>query len=216
MGAAALRYELGRDHTYEFVEGVVEHERAPGIYIIPPPSRYTSINSILGIESLAPFEDQFFAYYDFSSSESFDRALYDLREYLHNEGPFDGLIAFSQGASLASAILIDQSESPNKLRCAIFFCGRTPFVDVAKPRIPDSTEVGIMDKKPIISIPTVHIWGRDDHIEPGQPEALSKLCCSQDKYTYIHAGGHEVPGAKDKEGLIESANAIKKMIARLL
>lgn len=145
-------------------------------------------------------------------------AIIDLKNYLEKEGPFDGVMAFSQGASLVSALLcLNIRPYTCTIRCAVFFCGRTPFIDFRDIE-PTNSAFGKnlgQDGVEKIEMPTAHIWGLNDEIEPGQGAELSKLCRPQNRHIYVHAGGHEVPGSKDQEGLIESANAIRSMLAEL-
>ncbi|KAI1084494.1 serine hydrolase FSH [Whalleya microplaca] len=199
LQTAALRYELGGDHTYTFVEGVVSQDKAPGI------------------ESIAASEDLCFAYYKPHCAKSFSKAVMDLETFLKTDGPFDGVMTFSQGASLASAILIESLRlHESGLRCGVFFCGRLPYIDAGTPPpcSPHTATPGASAWE-TIDMPTVHIWGAKDNIEPGQSLALSKLCCPEQRHVHIHSGGHEVPGPRDKEGLVESANAIRKMLLQL-
>lgn len=128
-----------------------------------------------------------------------------LESYIASDGPFDGIVAFSQGASLAAALLVDESRLQRSgLRCAIFLCGRLPFVDA-----------GASHSHTTIEIATAHIWGAKDEMEPGQGLALRELCRPERRREHVHGGGHEVPGARDKEDLTESANAIRRMLAQL-
>lgn len=66
-----------------------------------------------------------------------------------------------------------------------------------------------------ISIPTAHIWGVKERGDFGGPQALQQLCDPQTGYFHEHKGSHEVPGAKNKKDLIQSANAIKRMLLSL-
>lgn len=50
----------------------------------------------------------------------------DLEEYVKSEGPFDGVLAFSQGAALA-AMLIARDTFPAPFAFAVFICGGPPF-----------------------------------------------------------------------------------------
>lgn len=167
-----------------------------------------------GIENLAADDEQCFAYYKPYCIESFEKAMADLERYIATDGPFDGIMAFSQGASLAAAILADKNQLQRlRLRCGIFLCGRLPFTD-AGYRYPHTT-ISPQDMELRIGIPTAHIWGAEDKQEPGQGLALSELCRPEWRHTYIHGGGHEVPGARDKDDLAESANVIRRMLAQL-
>jgi predicted esterase len=162
-------------------------------------------------------DTSYFGYYKPYCAESFINAIIDLQKYLESDGPFDGIIAFSQGASLASAFVADKPRLLiSGLRCGVFFSGRTPFIDSGtESHSFSSTEDLSRAENVTINIPTVHIWGANDRMEPGQAAELSELCLHQEKHIYIHSGGHEVPGPKDKEGLVESVNAIRSMLAQL-
>jgi predicted esterase len=64
------------------------------------------------------------------------------------------------------------------------------------------------DYKLLKDIPTVHAWGRDDHIRPGC-EALARLCESDHSFQMDFEGGHHLPlkdvEAKDLCDLIMAA-----------
>lgn len=141
--------------------------------------------------------------------------------FIQKEGPYDGVIGFSQGATLASALLLRQM-GPNSgasdtrstpkaeempFKCAVFLSGYSPldWTCVHAQRMQGST----------ISIPTAHVWGVNERNDFGGPAMLKQLCDPQTGYFYEHGGGHEVPGAKNKRDLIESANAIKRMLTNL-
>ncbi|KAF7931398.1 hypothetical protein EAE99_003869 [Botrytis elliptica] len=84
MQSAALRAELGGNHTFQCLEGVI---RVP-----PAPEIATYLTG----------KDECFTYFDYGSQDSISKALEDLGRYIVEEGPFDGIMAFSHGASLAS------------------------------------------------------------------------------------------------------------------
>lgn len=231
-----MRYELGGDHTFTFVEGVVAHNKAPGNlwgknadpdtlgFVIEAESELTADT---GIENVVTSDEMCFAYYKPYCAESFDEAVAALERYIATDGPFDGVVAFSQGASLAMALLVDESQRQRSgLRCGIFLCGRLPFVDAGRPRSASPsgyshppttcTPAGSTETTPSIDMPTAHIWGAKDEVEPGQGLALYELCRSgPGRHGYMHGGGHEVPSARNKEDLVESANTIRRMLAQL-
>jgi len=133
------------------------------------------------------------------------------------EGPFDGILAFSQGTSIAAAFILDQqrqaraaahtsTRASGSVACAVFFAGRLPYIDAGC-----SPQAASADSE-LIEVPTTHIWGSTDHIEPEQHEALSQICRSDKRQVLVHGGGHEVPGARDKEALADSANLIRRML----
>lgn len=50
-------------------------------------------------------------------------------EVLKKEGPFDGMMGFSQGAAMAASLILQHSNPAEPLvSCAIFICGTLPFM----------------------------------------------------------------------------------------
>ncbi len=72
----------------------------------------------------------------------------------------------------------------------------------------ESVGVNVEDYKLLKEIPTVHAWGRDDHIRPGCEE-LARLCESDHSFHMDFEGGHHLPlkdvEAKDLCDLIMAA-----------
>ena len=175
-----------------------------------------SANNGVGVENLASTQEEFFAYYEPDSGKSFRKAIVDLQNYVSAEGPFDGIIAFSQGTSLAAALLLElqndaanrEGSRPQPLSFAVFFSGRLPFIDAG---IKDALSI-FSKKDTLINIPTAHIWGARDDLEPGQPQALTELCKADDMVTFVHQGGHEIPGSGSHEALTESVHAIRRAL----
>lgn len=166
--------------------------------------------------------DGFYAYFDRQSLESARQALEDLDVYVSRQGPFDGVMAFSDGARAAATLLIRKTQQdPRQARkqpifkCAIFFCGGTPGDPTALLR----DEVRIMDNAidgEIIGIPTAHVRGLKDVTEPNIGIALTELCNAKLRSVYVHSGGHEIPGPKDREALLGAVRCIQKTIDRAL
>ncbi|KAB8236080.1 serine hydrolase-domain-containing protein [Aspergillus alliaceus] len=166
------------------------------------------------IATYFPTHDDCFVYFDPGKPESFTAALNNLQSFIQQEGPFDGILAFSHGAQLAAAWLASQNHADHPIRCAIFLSGGIPYelvsspnsgTPVMQPMDPDKTGT-------VVNIPTAHIWGLNDRQYPGMSEVLSKLCKSEWREIFIHPGGHEVPGASARESLVGAAQAIRKTI----
>ncbi|GAB1218628.1 hypothetical protein ATERTT37_007891 [Aspergillus terreus] len=69
-------------------------------------------------------------YYSFFSLPTPDQlhAAYEvIDQALDTEGPFDGIMGFSQGASLAASYLLSKSNPEPPVKCAVFFCASMPF-----------------------------------------------------------------------------------------
>ncbi|CAL8579971.1 hypothetical protein XPA_005704 [Xanthoria parietina] len=163
--AATIQYELDQSHTFEFPEGGI----------------ITPISTV-DIKAYYPAEDQYFQYYDSNYAPSLTLALAQLESYIQIEGPFDGVLGFSQGASLAAAYLVrlsrDFPSRPLPFRCAIFFSGGPPF----DPQALEQIEVRIVDAEetgPILRLPTANIWGRNDEVWPGAVKSCATYARTQ-------------------------------------
>ncbi|KAI9714016.1 MAG: hypothetical protein M1820_000746 [Bogoriella megaspora] len=169
--------------------------------------------------------EEHFGYYEPHNFKMFRQAQDDLRQYIETDGPFDGVMAFSQGCSVAAAFILELQRAKSKIgdsvsgaqafKCAVFLAGRPPYIDADLKNTysgPRGEDMGLNEQ---ISIPTVHIWGRNDRIEPGNALALHNICSREDKRAVVHNGGHEVPGARDKDAVIDSAHVVKRMIASI-
>ncbi|KAI4196042.1 MAG: hypothetical protein LQ348_002365 [Seirophora lacunosa] len=104
-------------------------------------------------------------------------------------GPFDGLLGFSEGASVAANLLLDQERTSERpFKCGVFFCGGPPFK-------PGNGGHYLADEcGEAIKIPTVHIFGARD-LGNFTSLALKNLCSSENALAYEHSQGHEVPRA---------------------
>jgi predicted esterase len=121
---------------------------------------------------------------------------------------FKGIIGFSQGARLVPGLLLrqkleerDQGSSKWKFKFGVMIGG--PF-----PPISLTQNVDVKDYELLREIPTVHGWGRDDHVKPGCVE-LYNACDSDHCFQMDFEGGHHLPlkdvEAKDLCDLIMAA-----------
>jgi hypothetical protein len=117
-------------------------------------------------------------------------------EYLHNiiedEGPFHGVIGVSEGASVASTLLIEDIQHcqavgiRSNFRCGLFYIGAPAWsADGTKAVL--SEEYG-----QVINIPTCHVMGAKDVFKVGA-EQLLKICNSDEALVIHDSGGHRMP-----------------------
>ena len=147
--------------------------------------------------------------------ESCRKALDDLDAYITEEGPFDAVLAFSQGAALAATFIIRKfNQDPKQqhinsvFKCAIFISGGIPR-DPAALLYDEMRSLDYPTDGEVIPVPTAHIWGSNDLLSPSE---LSRLCKSQGRTTFIHGGGHEVPGSRSKDAVTGTVHAIRRTI----
>jgi pimeloyl-ACP methyl ester carboxylesterase len=147
-----------------------------------------------GVTALAGPGASYYAYYDPDEPETITQAVDDLAEYVQSEGPFDGVLAFSQGAALA-AMVIARDIFPAPFAFAIFICGGPPYSEPAwraEQRLRYYENGLDRAGAPVITIPTVHVVGALDKDLPTCMQ-LVYLCRVEVRQFYEHPAGHEIP-----------------------
>lgn len=117
-----------------------------------------------------------------------------LRQYILDNGPFDGIVGFSQGAGVTGYLMTDfhglLGFTPEEHPPIKFFMAFSGFR--FRPEIYQEQ----YDKN-IITVPSLHVQGTLDTVtEPEKVQLLFKSC-REDTRTFLqHAGGHFVPNSK--------------------
>ncbi|KAI1401768.1 serine hydrolase FSH [Hypoxylon fuscum] len=192
MQTARIREALGRDHEFVFVNGTISTDPDGGAEAIT---------------------DEFFGYVAHNVEQ--DGELCDnMLELVESQGPFDGLMGFSEGGTVSAMMLVEDQRhgSFGGLKCAVFFCAAPPFdPDLARTGVIKYTDP---DKDGILlTIPTAHIWSQNASVnEIKVHQALSKLCDEKVREVFLHDLGHDVPGAKSDKGLAGALRAIEHVI----
>ena len=128
-----------------------------------------------------------------------------VKSVLENEDtkPFDGILGFSEGASIAARLLLDASDGrlKRRLKFAIFLCGIPPI---------EAQPVGMVladETSQRIDLPTAHITGSKDLLLPGSM-ALYNLCQKELATRYDHGAGHTLPwGLQQTQGIARVIHA---------
>ena len=166
---------------------------------------------------LFPASDDYYDYWD-DSIESKLKALSDLDEYIKEEGPFDGVLAFSQGALLATVFHIREAKlHPTKhllnpaFRVAILF-NSPQAVDPIQGLESGVEKYLSASDGPMIHIPTAHIWGKNDHVWAKGSEEVAGICNPEKRTVFVHEHGHEIPTTKTESALYGAVHAIRRTI----
>ena len=130
-----------------------------------------------------------------------------LQQYVerHEEAPFDGVLGFSEGASLLASLILRRSREKRTslFRFAIFICGTPPFRS-------DGDGVILADEVvERITIPTSHIVGAKD---PGYLASLAlyNLCDQLSASMFDHGKAHTIPW-----GPVPTQGLVKEMMKRI-
>ncbi|KAL9006155.1 MAG: hypothetical protein Q9188_001081 [Gyalolechia gomerana] len=105
-----LRARLSGSHEFVYLAGEVECDPAPGVSAIYP--------------------GPYLCYYQIPTTEQVADAHDLVLNFIEDEGPFDGIIGFSQGAALASSLMLQRAKNATSeplFQLAIFLCASLPF-----------------------------------------------------------------------------------------
>ncbi|KAL8952235.1 MAG: hypothetical protein Q9222_001849 [Ikaeria aurantiellina] len=124
----------------------------------------------------------------------------------HPQGPFDGILGFSEGASLAASLILRKAAqgSAQLFKFAIFMCA------VLVCHFEEKDVILADETSMRITIPTVHITGARD---PGRQASMTlyNLCEPSCASLYQHNKGHTVPwGPPVKDMAHEIATVLKQ------
>ncbi|KAL6805518.1 serine hydrolase domain-containing protein [Trichoderma sp. SZMC 28012] len=215
MQTVRLREALS-SHEFVFIDGIVETE----------PSE--------GAEAVA---DEFFAWFDKPISQAQSQELLlSLVDFIANNGPFQGIMGFSEGGIVAAMLLAeDARQAFAGFQCGILLSAAPPLDPAGIHREPATLRcLNPAVDGAVIRVPTAHIVGACEPfarllpVSPlagllvsggmEDPEKLHKLLfqlCDEDgRELFIHPLGHEVPGAKSVEGLSGTIRVIERTIER--
>ncbi|CAI4214238.1 unnamed protein product [Parascedosporium putredinis] len=127
-----------------------------------------------------------------------------LEEDLAKDGPFDGVLGFSQGASCTSAFLLQLARAGAAtvpFRFAILF---------STSGIP---EWDVEDQESVkIKIPTLHVCGEADSEWFEDAKAVTTRCADGTAELITHTGGHVVP--KDRPTVDKVIQGIRRLVER--
>ncbi|KAK6029793.1 serine hydrolase, partial [Ostertagia ostertagi] len=127
--------------------------------------------------------DQFSSRDVCSIATGFEKSVSVVGEYVRANGPFDGILGFSQGASMAHLLLAMEKNGEIKLgfRFAILFAG---FLSLSSVHNCYTCQT--------LDIPSLHIYGSSDQIViAATSEELKSMFTSS--IAIVHDGGHFIP-----------------------
>jgi hypothetical protein len=220
--------ESDKTATFYFTEGIIEEKPPEDIapwFGNPPHLRFfkyeAGVEPLTILNGLADFEHDGTpeeTMRDFLGDDSAPlrqdvrRMLDDLYHTIEEHGPFHGVIGYSEGATVASTLLVDDLRRRqtqglgSSFQCAIFFAGWPPLATDGENTLLLSDEVG-----EIITIPTFHVVGASDPYLPGCM-ALYNVCDSDIAEMFDHGKGHMIP--RDAVTVKELTNLLRSFLER--
>jgi pimeloyl-ACP methyl ester carboxylesterase len=128
-------------------------------------------------------------------------------QIIEKQGPFDGIMGFSQGAALACSLLVNHAATHDVplFKAAVFICGAPPYESSGKEIIRSTP--GVFP----VNIPTANIVGKQDGLYYASM-LLYGLCEPSKAEFYDHGSRHLIPfDLKNTEAMVA---AIEKTIER--
>lgn len=124
------------------------------------------------------------------------RMLDELRRTVDEQGPFYGLVGYSEGATVAATLLVDdlrrreaegEPAGSSSFECAVFFHGWPPLATEGEETLVLADVAG-----EVITLPTFHVVGASDPYLVGSM-ALFAVCDPDRAQLFDHGKGHMVP-----------------------
>ncbi|KAI6692138.1 hypothetical protein NL676_019848 [Syzygium grande] len=161
----------------------------------PYPSRGKS-----GVEGIfdPPYFEWFQGNQDFTEYENFEECIAFIEDFMVKNGPFDGLLGFSQGAALSAALPGMQEEKfagigtqkVPKIKFVILFSGaKLGGLKYSAPRLAANAF------STPIECPSLHVIGETDF---QKTEGIALLDSFVDPLVIHHPEGHTVPNLDDQ------------------
>ena len=118
-----------------------------------------------------------------------------VEEIWEEDGPFDGVLGFSQGASFVSLLcgMLNNQSSKIQFKFAILVSG---FQSLVSPHLDEY-------KHSIDTCPTFHVFGDGDQVIPVQ-SSLDLAALFPSAKIFRHLGGHYVPASPDLKSCISN------------
>lgn len=205
--------ELERDNSAEFtfVNGPVAQPAGPGIagFYDGPYLGYFSCDQLPPAHDVAALGR---ALRSAAFQESIAAAFDLIDGIVEDEGPFDGVLGFSHGSTLAAAFLLHhaaarlQNPPGGSFRCAVFIAGLAPFEE-------DGRRVKGTERGALFNLPSVHVAGRQDEIFE-ESLNLYTLCKRDMAVLVVHEKGHLIP--RGREDLMAVARAIRGLESKIV
>ncbi|KFY76981.1 hypothetical protein V499_03501 [Pseudogymnoascus sp. VKM F-103] len=133
---ATFRKLLPDTYEFDFVNGPFSDGPAAGIDLFHPPPYYKL--------------------YEHLTLESLQQGYKWLLAYINENGPYDAVMCFSQGCSMASSLLLyNQSLYPNSpplFKAAIFICGGVPLDVLASLGVEVTAEARDLDRSSKVAL----------------------------------------------------------------
>ncbi|XP_010025403.2 esterase AGAP003155 [Eucalyptus grandis] len=150
-----------------------------------------------GVEGIfdPPYFEWFQANQDFTEFENFEECIDFIEDFMVKNGPFDGLLGFSQGAVLAAALPGMQAEGlvltkVPKIKFLILISGAK--LGGSKYGAPPLAANAF---SPPVKCPSLHLIGENDF---QKPDSIALLDSFVDPIVVHHLRGHTIPMLDDQ------------------
>ena len=179
------QHEQSMKSTFSGIDKMLYQQYKAELHFVMGPHQVTNFKKEQGYAWFTVGSDDLEAFFGAKKYYGIEESVSKIKQYIQDNGPFDGIIGFSQG-SVLTTILLGMNIHSFK------------FAFIIGSYSPTDPEYILYDK---ITIPTLHIWGLDDSIVMSDRSEKNYNNYPENKQKYIHDGKHIIP-----------SNSISKMV----
>lgn len=171
------QHEQSIKATFSGIEKWLYQQYKATLHFVIAPHQVINFKKEQGYAWFTVGDDSLEAFFGAKKYFGIDESVNKIKQYIQTNGPFDGVIGFSQG-SVMTTILLGLNIYPFK------------FAWIIGSYSPTDPEYILYDK---IKIPTLHIWGLDDSIVTFDRSEKNYNNYPENKEKYVHDGKHVIP-----------------------
>ncbi|KAK5663305.1 hypothetical protein OQA88_3733 [Cercophora sp. LCS_1] len=142
-----------------------------------------------------------------NGSAQVEFAVNNILQYLERNPDIDGILGYSEGATLASTIVLEEIRRceaegrPRQIKYGVFFAGWPPIQLRS-----NTVQFMLADEcDSVLNVPSCHVIGCNDPYVHGSM-ALFSLCDEDTAVLFDHGGGHTLP--RDQRTIRELASTV--------
>ncbi|KAH9110282.1 hypothetical protein LEN26_010452 [Aphanomyces euteiches] len=137
---------------------------------------------------------------DDSKYGGWKKSLEYLQEQVQARGPFDVIVGFSQGATMATLLAVHyQAQGVIPFKAVVLVCGLVPI---------DGMPSDVIE----INMPSIHVLGESDPVFDLGQALVDIYASTPSRHVFKHPDGHKFPAATHSKGIFDQVATILRTL----